>query len=502
MFSRELLTTRKRNPYITPVYLEPRDHELAERVIHLYVTGKSRGEIDTEISAMETHSTFRQMRGFSELMRRRTRFEPTCTVNSRLVRQALFQGGVVTSTEERTIRVEGVARELGVSAQEVEAAFWADREEFQVAVGVDVISPDGLVQQYNLSLTQTLLFDALSLEIQVSGNLKEIFRTIKFLGLMYEILPQEGEGEHAIRVTGPAALFRKTKKYGTALARLFPAILRASSWTMKAQVETQTAGEPRIYIFELSDSKKSLFPESSEPTVSFDSSIEEDFQHRLSALRKDWVVRREPTVLRAGPWAMIPDFSIERRGRECLIEIVGFWTPEYLQKKIEKIQALREEILLLVNKDLQCTVKDFQKENVDVILYDKKIPMKPILERIKKIEDEQVREEIERLSESAIDTTQDIIHLEVIARDHGVGIEAVKEILKPCDAGTVIGDTYINRALLGKIRQRILDLGDDRLSSAVALLEEFGLKENALSHLGFTIEWKSLDPHDARVVKK
>ena len=124
----------------------------------------------------------------------------------------------------------------------------------------------------------------------------------------------------------------------------------------------------------------------------------------------------------------------------------------------------------MVNKDLQCTVKDFQKENVDVILYDKKIPMKPILERIKKIEDEQVREEIERLSESAIDTTQDIIHLEVIARDHGVGIEAVKEILKPCDAGTVIGDTYINRALLGKIRQRILDLGDDPLSSAVALL--------------------------------
>lgn len=502
MFSRELLATRKRRPYITPVYIQPQEHELAERVIGLYIPGKTRGEIDADVSAVETHSTFRQMRGFSELMRRRTHFKSNVTVDPRMVRQTLLQGGVVTGTEERTLRIEAAARELGVSAQELEAAFWADREEFQTAVQVDGISPAQLVQQYNLSLTQTLLFDALSLEISATGNLQEIFRTIKFLGLMYEILPQEGEGGYVIRVTGPVALFRKTKKYGTALARLFPVILRAPSWSMKAQVETQVAGEPRIYIFELSDSKRNLFPERTEPAGAFDSTIEEDFQHRFSALRKDWVVRREPTVLKAGPWALIPDFSIERRDRACLIEIVGFWTPEYLKKKIEKIHALKEEILLLVNKDLQCTVKDFQKENVDVVLYDKKIPMKPILERIKKIEDEQVREEVEQLSKSTIDITQDLMHLEDIAQEHCVGIEAVKEVLKTCDEGIVIGNAYVKKSLLEKIRQKILDLGDDRLSSAVELLEEFGLKEDALSPLGFTIEWKSLDPRDARVVEK
>jgi hypothetical protein len=503
MFSRELLVVRKRNPYIHPVYIDPQDCELAASVINLYRPGKQKGQIDAQIRKMETHATFKQVRGFSELMRRRTFFTPEYAIDPVLVRQTLLEGGMVTSTHQRTRRIQEAAQNLGVTVEELEHAFWADRDEFLIVreVDTDSLSPLHLVQQYNLSLTQTLLFDAVSLEFSIIDSHQEIFRTIKFLGLMYEIIPgEEGDG-YTTRVTGPIALFRKTKKYGTALARLVPVILKASSWKIKAQIETEVAGEPRIYIFELSSGKKDYFPDMRQPPA-FDSSIEEDFQNRLSALRKDWVIKREPTVLKAGPWAMIPDFSIEQRHKKCLVEIVGFWTPEYLHKKIKKVEAVQEDVLLLVDRKLRCAVKGMQKESADIIFYDKKIPIKPIIERLKKMEAEQLSEDIERLSSLTLVVQGERVDLKDIARRYRVGIGAVKEILRDDVEGMVIGDTYLKNPLLKKIRQKIRDQGDNRLSSAKEVLHDFGLKEDALPSLGFSIEWTSLDPGDASIVEK
>jgi predicted nuclease of restriction endonuclease-like RecB superfamily len=501
MFSRDLLVVRKRKPYIHPVYVDPHDSDLAESVINLYQPGKEQGQIDAEIREIETHATFKQVRGFSELMRRRTLFTPEYAADPRMVRQTLLEGGMVTSMQERALRMQEAAQRLGITVEEMEHAFWADRDEFQIVQEVDVVSPAQLVQQYNLSLTQTLLFDAISLEFSTSDTLQEIFRTIKYLGLMYEIIPQEKDDDYTTRVTGPVALFRKTKKYGTALARLIPVILKASSWNIKAQIETEVAGEPRIYIFELSHGKKDYFPDMIQPPV-FDSSIEEDFQNRLSALRKDWTIIREPIVLKAGPWALIPDFSIEKRNKKCLVEIVGFWTPEYLQKKIKKVEAVQEDIILLVDRKLRCAVKDMQKEPADIIFFDKKVPMKPIIDRLKKMETEQLSEDMERLSTCPLEIQGDRIDLKDIARRYEVGIEAVKETMRDRAEGMVIGSTYLKRTLVEKIRQRIRTQEDDRLSSATEVLHEFGLEEDALSPLGFSIEWTSLDPGDATIVEK
>ena len=441
-------------------------------------------------------------------MRRRTHFEADCPIDPRLVRKVLWEKGVVADEEQRALHMNKAAQELGVPVEELEKVFWADQDEFQIAVQVDDISPVQLIQQYNLSLTQTLLFDALSLEISTDDVIQDIFRMIKFLGLMYEILPTEKEEAYVVRVTGPVALFRKTKKYGTALARLVPVILKATSWNISAQIETQVAGEPRIYIFELSHRKTDYFPERIAPAHTFDSSIEEDFQTRLSALRKDWIIKREPTVIKAGPWAMIPDFSVERRNKKCLIEIVGFWTPHYLQKKIEKINAVQEDIVLLVDKKLQCTVKDFQKDSVDIIYYDKTIPMKPIIERLRKMEDEQLAEDLKKLAtlplsvEEEGEAERDTIALQDIADHHEVGIEAVEKMLASHPAGRVVGSTFVKIPLLEKIHQDISDQEDNRLTAIRDVLHEYGLEEDALPALGFHILWRSLDPRDARVVEK
>lgn len=498
MFSRALLVTRKRRPYITPVYIHPEETGLAEKVITIYEKGKPKGDIDEETLSLETHSTFRVVRGLSELMRRRTHFEESYTVNPQKVRTYLYEKGFVTDEEERASLLLKASQEFDVPVEGIETSFWADREDYQIVASIDDISASDLVRYYNLSLTQTLLFDALSLEFTTSGNYQEIFRMIKFLGLMYEI---QSEGDtFSVTVTGPASLFRKTKKYGTSLAKLVPKIMKAPSWKIKAQIETEVAGEPRIYIFELSDSKKEFFPEVLEDTEQFDSTVEEHFVKRFSSLRKDWEIKREPTILKAGPSVMIPDFSLERRGKRCYVEIVGFWTPEYIEKKIKKIQNLNQKILLCVNKELQCTKRDF-KENADVILYDKEVPMKPVLERIRKIELEQLQEEKGKLSLTDIELTEDVTLLRNIAQVHNVGVETAKEILQTSDTGVVVGDTFVKNSVLEEIQKRLENLEDMRLSSVKNVLDEYGLNETVLRRVGYDIEWKSLDAENA-VVRK
>jgi len=498
MFSRDLLVTRKRKPYITPVYIHPEEPELAAQIIDIYKEGKTKTEIDEQTALLETHRTFRVVRGLSELMRRRTTFEADYAVEPKAVREYLYGKGYVTTTKQRHVVVTEAAQHFDVSAKDIEASFWADREEYQKVTSVAAVSPSELVKYYNLSLTQTLLFDALSLEFTTSGNYQEIFRIIKYLGLMYELNANETV---TVEVTGPASLFRKTKKYGTSLAKLLPKILKAPSWKLKARVETTVAGEPRIYIFELSDTKQEFFPDIPTATESFDSAVEENFLKRFQAVRKDWTITREPTVLKAGPSAMIPDFSLERRGKKCYIEIVGFWTPEYLKKKTEKVKTLQKEIILCVNKELQCTKKDFQKKGVDIIFYDKTVPLKPILERVRKIESEQLAEEKEKLSETKIVLEEDITSLEDIAEKYSVGIESVKRILEEDETGAVIGNKFIKNSILEEIQQKIESLENMQLETVKRILDQYNLDEIVLERIGYRVEWKTLDVESALVKK-
>jgi len=50
----------------------------------------------------------------------------------------------------------------------------------------------------------------------------------------------------------------------------------------------------------------------------------------------------------------IPDFGFEKNGVKAYLEVVGFWTDEYLQKKLGKLResTLRTCSLLLIGPQL------------------------------------------------------------------------------------------------------------------------------------------------------
>jgi len=67
---------------------------------------------------------------------------------------------------------------------------------------------------------------------------------------------------------------------------------------------------------------------------------------------------------------MLPDYAVEHPdGRRALLEIMGFWTPEYLDEKLSKIQnADVDNLVVAVSERLDCAEEDFG-EAVDRVLW-------------------------------------------------------------------------------------------------------------------------------------
>ena len=85
------------------------------------------------------------------------------------------------------------------------------------------------------------------------------------------------------------------------------------------------------------------------PPESFDSSLEQSFAEKWGPQKRDgWLLVREGELLHRGQKVFVPDFLFRHDdGRTALLEIVGFWTPEYLQAKLETLRVFSDQRILL-----------------------------------------------------------------------------------------------------------------------------------------------------------
>ena len=509
MLPKALLEVTKRKPHIRPVYRDVDEYRpTAEQVIEIYEAGAengaTRGTIEEQIEDLETHDTFKLVRALSRLLERLSTFEEHAPTSPRLLREAAFQRGFVTGPDERSAAITDVAAEFDITPDAVEDGLWADREEEEVLVSAPEINPDELLRRYNLSLTQTLLFDAIELEFTASENFQDIFGLLKYLGLMYRV-----DEDLAVTVTGPAALLKRTRKYGTTLAKLLPSIVKADDWRIEAQVETEVSGERRIYTFSLDSDEDDRFP-AKRAVQSFDSAVERDFATRIDALAEGWSVVHEPTILRAGHRVMIPDFSFERQrgadGPAFYLEVIGFWTPEYLESKLQKVRTVESEVplMLAVDTSLNCTEADFERTNVEeVIFYEDSIPVKPVFSRLKQIDDRHISADVNALSLADLNLPDDeTVAIATMADRHGVEPDAIRRLLAGHGEGIISNDRYVPPNVLDQLREQIDAMEDPTVADVVPVLERAGVAVTALEDIGYNAEYTSLNQAEARVSRQ
>jgi hypothetical protein len=90
-----------------------------------------------------------------------------------------------------------------------------------------------------------------------------------------------------------------------------------------------------------------------EDEARFDSEIERHLHTTLRGMERrgdahGWTAEREPEpVIKAGT-VFVPDFVLSRDTARVYVEVIGFWTPTYRDRKKAKLSALAEEIDLVL----------------------------------------------------------------------------------------------------------------------------------------------------------
>jgi len=491
MLSKDLLVVTRRKGVVKPKYLQ--DTNLAELLIGVFnkFKGRKYKELQEELKVIEEgYKNYKVVRGLYVLLERNCEFETISNLDSAKVRSFLFGKGFITNDIERNQILEQASSFFRVSKEEIEMAFFSDLLEEKLLKKLCPISGLDLIKKYNLSLTQTLLFNALELTILIEENYQQIFKQINYLGVMYEV-EKNNSGNFEIKITGPASLFKKTKKYGTLFAKILPYILTTNKWTLSAKIETQWNNEPKIFNFKLCSEDSILLYRNTSQINTFDSNVEEQFYKEFQLYNLGWEIKREPTIIKTKNYITIPDFGFYKHGQKVFLEVVGFWTPEYIKKKIWKLKNAETIVIVAVNQSLNCEKEDFPS---DVIFYKKKIPIKPIIKILREIDEKRTKSELDKLK--LIEIMEDIASINEKAEELGVSSETLRKL--KLDNHYIIGNKIVSQNYLLKVEEKI---GNERDYAKVTnIIAEFGLTLKALEYIGYKIEWNGLIP--TKIVKK
>jgi predicted nuclease of restriction endonuclease-like RecB superfamily len=594
MLTLQLLRVRTRNGAIFPLFCtKEEDVELAKKIIQefeqTWKNKEKKAVLEDRISAIEESdagSDYKLVRGLYALLERRCTFKSrdsssdndgetsstsTITiVDPPRIRKAVFEesskrGFALTELERMEI-ADSVASRLHLSSHDVVLkTMWSDLDDNLILDYFDAIDPEALVGWYNLSLMQTLLFNCTKLDFYISGGLnwKRVLRTVKRLGLMYYLQQPQQQQENRIicSLEGPLSLFKLTDRYGTLLAKLLPSIIfssdkkRGSSggeWHLEAWIVRKTMEGRKIYEFKISKNEipelmtdpYSSFPPSSitQKEVAgssslyndyniFDSAVEEKFAKRFEQAETGWRLTREPDPLvLSNGGAFIPDFMFEKYDKKIYLEIVGFWTKEYLERKLQKLADIfisaysrkkrnnnnykTDLLFIALNEDFACSKSSFSSivPKEQLIFYkNDTVPVKPILDYLKSIDREMIERKVNDPNlKIELDRNDDnnnaVISINEVAQKYCIPAEVARRIsLRDNKEKYVEAGMYLipkSKAL----KLESLLAGTSRFIDACSILSKEGIPESChaelIVKLGYDVSWQSIDASTAIIVKR
>ncbi|MBA2736839.1 MAG: DUF790 family protein [Pyrinomonadaceae bacterium] len=305
----------------------------------------TRGELERELEEYIGAGTdYRILRGFIKLLTDRAKFETSAPAAPEEIRQKVFLEArkfqpVLPNSKQRKEVLETVAKIFDTDADKIFANLYADLSAQQKLVSFETITPTDLLDRYNLAQAQALLYRCVELKIRVApsdaANYRAIFGWIKHFGLIHSVIGNAVNG-YEIRLTGAASLFHRSQKYGIQMAVFLPALLLCSGWKMSAEISSKDKGNA---FYELSSEQDQL------TSCYFD---EPEYENPIfERLKKDWAkssaswqLQENNEVIDLGKTAFVPDFvMISPDGKKIYLDVLGFWTPKSLQKRLEEFKA-------------------------------------------------------------------------------------------------------------------------------------------------------------------
>lgn len=390
MLTADLAQSYRRGERITPRYIDAADEDYlqdAAQLISIFNAHEGRTHRELETALQEyvgTGTDYKTLRGFIKLLMDHCTFEVASAVDPVEIRRALFLHARAHHplTDDENLRGElltNVARELNCPPEALVAGLYADLPENQRLVEFSHVDANRLLHLYNLAQAQALLYHCLEMHLDIlpqnQEGYRELFSAIKAYRLIHTIRGDAASG-YQLRLDGPVSMFHRSQKYGVQMAVFLPALLLCKGWRMRAEIDAGKGGRGRASsaYFELAANQKRLQSHYMEVPTD-ENPVLEKFADAWSGFESEWTLRPSRVVIALGEGAFIPDFVFTRAdGREVYLEVLGFWTPKYLQARLKEFEhAGIRNFILAAWDELRGSRDPLTKAPSNTIIFKKKL---------------------------------------------------------------------------------------------------------------------------------
>jgi uncharacterized protein len=236
-----------------------------------------------------------------------------------------------------------IADQLGKPWSEIDSVLYLDVIDRQPLCAFDsAILPEELLSRYNLAQLQACLYKSQQMTVTASQDLAAIVRYAKLAGLLIEVT-RVSDSSYRIDLSGPASILRRSNRYGVNLARFAAGLVACDGWKLQASVTTPWNGQARLRMTAADGYRSHV-----QSPAAFDSQVEASLASAWGEARSGWRLMREAGMLHQGQTTFVPDFVLKHAdGRQAYLEIVGFWTPEYLAAKRKTLAVFRRHRIVL-----------------------------------------------------------------------------------------------------------------------------------------------------------
>lgn len=340
------------------------------------------------------------IRGLAKVLSDNATFEPIETPMDPVeLRARLFGRGpayvstALLHTDSRDKMLREVAVEYNVNPGQLEHILYADRTAAYLLTDLGPAwTPDGLIARYNLELARAALYWADQMTVHIYDGFKDFWKYVKLFKLMFEgtvIAPEQGFQGYNVVLDGPISPFvAATTRYGRQLAAFLPALFLSHRWRMWATVRVPQFRKRLVYYLDDSVELVTHFKASGEFDSRMEANFATEFHEKFGDERGKWLLTREDEVILLGDTVMIPDFALTHKkdGRRALIEIVGFWHPEYLERKLAKAKAAnRTDLILLVYEGVNLGKERLHDVPAQVLYFKNKPVLKDVMDVVERV---------------------------------------------------------------------------------------------------------------------
>ncbi|MHA1551463.1 MAG: DUF790 family protein [Candidatus Heimdallarchaeaceae archaeon] len=298
-----------------------------------------------------------------------------CSLSGAEIRSLVFEivnrnkNGYVKSSERDEV-IKRIERDLEIPSKTLINLLYYDIESERTLIKKDSTNPSKIIGWYNYDAIETTLAFALDFQIKTNKLPGYIAKNVVYISKKNYVFTEivlEGDG-YVLKIIPPLEMFRDKGGWGRNISNVAMYIMQK---LLKEKIDFQLQAiimpRKRKALYSLSSKSLPILPsfrekedDSVKPEI--DSKIEDRFLKTWKNYH-GWKAKPEPDAIIIGKKMYIPDFLLERGGKSIYVEIVGFYTAKYIQKKksqMKELSLLNLPILYLVDQSILSNFTDLR----------------------------------------------------------------------------------------------------------------------------------------------